>query len=146
MKFTRASRNIANIALINAAAEVKLSLPRLLQLIQSPDLAGGKSGLRSNYHNHNGHHRPCSISIIHGLCFPTNIQLVSARRRANSKSTMSLLNNLIISTIETGAITAVLALIQLVLYKVYPSNYMHVTVEFVLGRLYVPPTTGLRNS
>jgi hypothetical protein len=59
---------------------------------------------------------------------------------------MSLLNNLIISTIETGAITAVLALIQLVLYKVYPSNYMHVTVEFVLGRLYVPPTTGLRNS
>ncbi|KAJ7902570.1 Dbl homology domain-containing protein [Mycena olivaceomarginata] len=48
---------------------------------------------------------------------------------------MSLLNNLIISTIETGAITAVLALIQLVLYKVYPSNYMHVTVEFVLGRL-----------
>lgn len=59
---------------------------------------------------------------------------------------MSLLNNLIINTIETGAITAVLALIQLVLCGVCPGGYMHVTVEFVLGRLYVPPTTGLRNS
>ncbi|KAK7017590.1 hypothetical protein R3P38DRAFT_2716095 [Favolaschia claudopus] len=62
--------------------------------------------------------------------------LVSARRKTQSSNTLSLLNKLIISTIETGAITAFLALIQLVLYKVHPNNYLHVAIEFILGQVY----------
>ncbi|KAF8137822.1 hypothetical protein K438DRAFT_1947105 [Mycena galopus ATCC 62051] len=74
----------------------------------------------------------CDIMITFTMVFI----LLSVRRQSNSKRTVSLLNNLIVSTVETGAITAVLALTQLVLYKTSPTTYMHVTIEFVLGRLY----------
>ncbi|KAF7334404.1 hypothetical protein MVEN_02269600 [Mycena venus] len=103
VEFVRASRNIANTALIGAAAETWLVGSFVCDLL-------------------------ITITMV--------IILLSARRKTSSKSTMFLLNNLIINTIETGAITAVLALTQLVLYKLYPTDYMHVTVEFVLGRLY----------
>ncbi|KAJ6452270.1 hypothetical protein C8R45DRAFT_1041082 [Mycena sanguinolenta] len=62
--------------------------------------------------------------------------LVSVRRESKTKRTMFVINNLIINTVETGAITAVLALAELILYELSPDTYMHITVEFVLGRLY----------
>ncbi|KAJ7112896.1 hypothetical protein C8R44DRAFT_881948 [Mycena epipterygia] len=56
--------------------------------------------------------------------------------RSYSKATYSLLNNLIVNTIETGAITAVLALTQLILFEVFPATLLHVALEFIVGRLY----------
>ncbi|KAF7361158.1 hypothetical protein MSAN_01147600 [Mycena sanguinolenta] len=62
--------------------------------------------------------------------------LVSARRLSSTKRTMFIINNLIINTVETGAVTAVLALTELILYELSPNTYMHIAVEFILGRLY----------
>ncbi|KAF8177934.1 hypothetical protein K438DRAFT_1978250 [Mycena galopus ATCC 62051] len=64
------------------------------------------------------------------------IILIQAQHRSRFKSTETILNRLIINTIETGAITAGLALIELILFHVYPSDFYHVTLEYVLGRMY----------
>ncbi|KAJ7131736.1 hypothetical protein C8R43DRAFT_1133675 [Mycena crocata] len=64
------------------------------------------------------------------------IILLKARLETHSASTSSMLNNLIVNTLETGAITAVLALAQLILYQLFPRIYLHIAIEFVLGRLY----------
>ncbi|KAJ6560999.1 hypothetical protein B0H10DRAFT_2240145 [Mycena sp. CBHHK59/15] len=56
-----------------------------------------------------------------------------------------MLNRLIVGTIETGAITAGVALLTLILFKIFPSAYYYVATlilmlfllrEFVLGRRY----------
>ncbi|KAJ7513191.1 hypothetical protein B0H11DRAFT_2268130, partial [Mycena galericulata] len=64
------------------------------------------------------------------------IILVQAQRNSRFKNTETVLNRLIINTIETGAITAGLALIQLVLFLSFPSAYYDIALEFVSGRMY----------
>ncbi|KAJ6481241.1 hypothetical protein C8R47DRAFT_1322271 [Mycena vitilis] len=59
-----------------------------------------------------------------------------ARNQSAFRGTETLLNRLIINTIETGAITAGLALITLILYKLYPTNFLFLTTEFILGKMY----------
>ncbi|KAJ7856449.1 hypothetical protein B0H14DRAFT_2752790, partial [Mycena olivaceomarginata] len=59
-----------------------------------------------------------------------------AKHRSGFKSTETVLNRLIINTVETGAITATLALIELALFKTMPQTYYHITVEYIQGRMY----------
>ncbi|KAF7361167.1 hypothetical protein MSAN_01148500 [Mycena sanguinolenta] len=103
IEFIRASRNIADIALIRAPAETWLIGSFVCDLL---------------------------IAVV--MVF----LLMSVRRGSNNKRTMLMINNLIVNTVETGAITAVLALTELILYETSPNTYMHIAVEFVLGRLY----------
>ncbi|KAJ7923106.1 hypothetical protein B0H13DRAFT_2316784 [Mycena leptocephala] len=62
--------------------------------------------------------------------------LAQAQRKSRFKSTETILNRLIINTIETGAITAGIALVELILFKLFPTVYYHVAIEYVLGRMY----------
>ncbi|KAF8876721.1 hypothetical protein BD779DRAFT_134284 [Infundibulicybe gibba] len=62
--------------------------------------------------------------------------LVQNRRRTAFKSTESVINRLIINTIENGAIMSIIALLELVLFVHSPNNFIHVTCEFILGKLY----------
>ncbi|KAF7361032.1 hypothetical protein MSAN_01133600 [Mycena sanguinolenta] len=103
IEFIRASRNIADIALIRAPAETWLIGSFVCDLL---------------------------IAVV--MVF----LLITVRRGSNNKHTMMVINNLIVNTVETGAITAVLALTELILYVTSPNTYMHIAVEFVLGRLY----------
>ncbi|KAJ6452273.1 hypothetical protein C8R45DRAFT_1223599 [Mycena sanguinolenta] len=103
VEFIRASRNIADIALINAPAETWLIGSFICDLL---------------------------IAVV--MVF----LLMTVRRGSNNKRTMLMINNLIVNTVETGAVTAVLALVELILYETSPDTYMHIAVEFVLGRLY----------
>ncbi|KAJ6624180.1 hypothetical protein B0H10DRAFT_2212913 [Mycena sp. CBHHK59/15] len=59
-----------------------------------------------------------------------------AKRQSSIKTTETTLNRLIVGTIETGAITAGVALLTLILFKIFPSAYYYVATEFVLGRTY----------
>ncbi|KAF7362650.1 hypothetical protein MVEN_00614100 [Mycena venus] len=59
-----------------------------------------------------------------------------AKCRSGLESTETILNRLIINTVETGAITATLALIELALFKTMPETYYHITIEYILGRMY----------
>ncbi|KAJ7701205.1 hypothetical protein B0H17DRAFT_1046214 [Mycena rosella] len=61
---------------------------------------------------------------------------MQAQHQSRFKSTETILNRLIINTIETGAITAGLALVELILFKIWPNTYYHITTEYVLGRMY----------
>ncbi|KAJ7461958.1 hypothetical protein FB451DRAFT_1404453 [Mycena latifolia] len=62
--------------------------------------------------------------------------LMQAQRQSRFKATETMLNRLIVNTIETGAITAGIALVELILFKLFPSTYYHITTEYVLGRMY----------
>ncbi|KAJ7109551.1 hypothetical protein C8R43DRAFT_962555 [Mycena crocata] len=64
------------------------------------------------------------------------IVLRRARNKTAFKGTETLLNRLIVTTIETGAITAGFALVTLVLFKVLPNAYYFLTTEFILGKMY----------
>lgn len=57
------------------------------------------------------------------------VQLRRARNKTAFKGTETLLNRLIVTTIETGAITAGFALVTLVLFKVLPNAYYFLTTS-----------------
>lgn len=56
----------------------------------------------------------------------SSIKLARMRRSSLFKSTEALINNLIINTIETGAVTAIVAGAQLIMYLKSPNNFLHV--------------------
>ncbi|KAF4568256.1 hypothetical protein EYR36_010265 [Pleurotus pulmonarius] len=59
-----------------------------------------------------------------------------ARKRSFSGRSESVLTRLVRNTIETGAVTAVAAGVELVLFLVIPETNYHVTPAFLLGKLY----------
>ncbi|TFK59577.1 hypothetical protein BDN72DRAFT_593760 [Pluteus cervinus] len=50
--------------------------------------------------------------------------------------TKTILNHLIVHTIETGSFTALVALSELLLFYLYPATYLHLVQLYMLGRLY----------
>jgi len=62
--------------------------------------------------------------------------LFRARRRAISRRTNALLRRLIVSTVETGAVTAITAGADLFLYIENKENYIHLCPSLLLGKLY----------
>lgn len=60
----------------------------------------------------------CKVSLI-------NLQFSQARRESISRRTDVLLKRLIVNTVETGAITAVTAGADLILYLANKDNYLH---------------------
>lgn len=62
--------------------------------------------------------------------------LVQARRRSASKRTDALLKRLIVSTVETGAVTAFTAGANLFLYIANKNAFIHICPSLLLGKLY----------
>ncbi|KAJ6517080.1 hypothetical protein DFH09DRAFT_1373745 [Mycena vulgaris] len=62
--------------------------------------------------------------------------LFSCRRRTPWKRTDSTLTKLIYTTVNSGAITSVVAIADVVLFMLYPDNYLHETPAFMLGKVY----------
>ncbi|KAJ6600957.1 hypothetical protein DFH09DRAFT_1126331 [Mycena vulgaris] len=62
--------------------------------------------------------------------------LSSYRQRTPWKKTDSLITKLIYNTVNTGAITSVVAIADVVLFMLYPENYLHETPAFMLGKVY----------
>ncbi|KAJ6595168.1 hypothetical protein DFH09DRAFT_1136354 [Mycena vulgaris] len=62
--------------------------------------------------------------------------LSSYRQRTPWKSTDSTLTKLIYITVNSGAITTVVAIADVVLFMLYPDNYLHETPAFMLGKVY----------
>ncbi|KAJ7743046.1 hypothetical protein DFH07DRAFT_37075 [Mycena maculata] len=58
------------------------------------------------------------------------------RRKTPWKRTDSLITKLIYNTIETGAITSVLAICDVSLFILFPENNLHQTFAFMLGKVY----------
>ncbi|KAJ7143313.1 hypothetical protein C8R43DRAFT_1237975 [Mycena crocata] len=52
------------------------------------------------------------------------------------KKTDSIITRLIYNTVETGAITTVVAIADVVLFILFPTNNLHQTPAFMLGKLY----------
>ncbi|KAJ7706478.1 hypothetical protein B0H17DRAFT_1326118 [Mycena rosella] len=62
--------------------------------------------------------------------------LTEYRMKTPWKRTDSLITKLIFNTVETGAITTVVAIADVVLFIMFPSNNLHQTPAFMLGKLY----------
>ncbi|KAJ7474313.1 hypothetical protein FB451DRAFT_1248590, partial [Mycena latifolia] len=63
---------------------------------------------------------------------------ILSRYRQNTpwKNTDGLITKLIYHTVQTGAVTSFVALVEVVLFIVYPGNYLHITLAFMLGKVY----------
>ncbi|KAF9468010.1 hypothetical protein BDZ94DRAFT_1232523 [Collybia nuda] len=64
------------------------------------------------------------------------ILLIQARKHSAFRKTETLLNRLIANSIESGTITAVLAILELAFYTAFPQNFLHVMMMYVRGRVY----------
>jgi len=64
------------------------------------------------------------------------IVLSRARRNSHFKETNDLIKKLIINAIETGAITAVTAGLDLALFLIYPDTNLHLCPSLLLSKLY----------
>ncbi|VDC04868.1 unnamed protein product [Peniophora sp. CBMAI 1063] len=62
--------------------------------------------------------------------------LYQARSRTVWVQSQSLYDRLIINTLQTGLITAVVAGVDLFLWEHYPAQYFHLTAAIILGKLY----------
>ncbi|KAJ7173916.1 hypothetical protein C8R43DRAFT_1102489 [Mycena crocata] len=58
------------------------------------------------------------------------------RQKTPWKRTDSIITRLIYNTVETGAITTIVAIADVCLFIVYPANNLHQTPAFMLGKLY----------
>ncbi|KAJ7176231.1 hypothetical protein C8R43DRAFT_975256 [Mycena crocata] len=62
--------------------------------------------------------------------------LAQLRQKTPFKKTDGIIEKLIISTVETGAITTVVAILDVILFIRFPSQNFHQTPAFMLGKLY----------
>ncbi|KAJ7474329.1 hypothetical protein FB451DRAFT_1248635 [Mycena latifolia] len=58
------------------------------------------------------------------------------RQKTPWKKTDGLITKLIYHTVQTGAVTSFVALVDVVLFIMYPGNYLHETPAFMLGKVY----------
>ncbi|KIJ28083.1 hypothetical protein M422DRAFT_270661 [Sphaerobolus stellatus SS14] len=76
-----------------------------------------------------------SCDVISSIAMTTLLFLI--KRETPFSTSKDLLNSLIATTVETGSITAVLALVQLVCFLTgSETNYSFLAIEFALGRLF----------
>ncbi|KAG1905156.1 uncharacterized protein F5891DRAFT_944525, partial [Suillus fuscotomentosus] len=69
-----------------------------------------------------------------------------SKSRTGFRATDSLLNKLIRITIETGMLTAIIAIIELILFLTFKHNFYHVVPAFMLSKLYSNSFLVLLNS
>ncbi|KAJ6592590.1 hypothetical protein B0H19DRAFT_1245447 [Mycena capillaripes] len=62
--------------------------------------------------------------------------LTRYRKMTTWKKTDNIMNKLIYHTVETGAVTAISAIVEVVLFLVYPQYFFHEIPGFVLGKIY----------
>jgi len=62
--------------------------------------------------------------------------LMRARKLCTVKSTETMIDRLLVTTIETGAITFIVACVQLILYLKSPDTFVYLTTTYLLGTLY----------
>ncbi|KAG2141124.1 uncharacterized protein EDB93DRAFT_637382 [Suillus bovinus] len=82
----------------------------------------------------------CDIIICCGMFY------FLSKSRTGFRTTDSLLNKLIRTTIETGMVTAVIAIIELTLFLTFEHNFYHVVPAFMLSKLYSNSFLVLLNS
>jgi len=74
----------------------------------------------------------CDILIVGAMLFI----LHSAKTLPAFESTINLIDRLMIQTVHSGAVTAVAAIIELVLFLVFPDNFLYSAIVLFLGKLY----------
>ncbi|RDB20301.1 hypothetical protein Hypma_012658 [Hypsizygus marmoreus] len=62
--------------------------------------------------------------------------LSRSRRKISFRNTERVINRLIVNTIETGAVTAVIALLDLVFFLLDTHNFLYVCMDYLLGRIF----------
>ncbi|KAG0706184.1 hypothetical protein DFH29DRAFT_186696 [Suillus ampliporus] len=80
------------------------------------------------------------IAIASSLCY------LLASSRTGFSSTDSLITKLMGYTIDTGCLTSVCSMTAIITCAVMPTNYIFLSVEFLLGKLYVNSFIALLNA
>ncbi|KAF8182834.1 hypothetical protein K438DRAFT_1975475 [Mycena galopus ATCC 62051] len=62
--------------------------------------------------------------------------LTKYRKMTPWKKTDTIITKLIYHTVETGAVTAIVAILDMVLFLIYPQYLFHVVPSFILGKIY----------
>ncbi|KAF9466974.1 hypothetical protein BDZ94DRAFT_1250213 [Collybia nuda] len=84
----------------------------------------------------------CDITITITML----ILLRKARQRTRWRHTKSVINNVIQQTIETGLVTTVTALLELILFLVEQDTSLHTTMAYMLAKLYTNSLMATLNS
>ncbi|KAF8152777.1 hypothetical protein K438DRAFT_1623224, partial [Mycena galopus ATCC 62051] len=74
----------------------------------------------------------CDVVIAGTMIFI----LTKYRKMTPWKKTDTIITKLIYHTVETGAVTAIIAILDMVLFLIYPQYLFHVVPSFILGKIY----------
>jgi len=74
------------------------------------------------------------------------ILLRKAKQRSTFSTTHRMINKLMQNTVETGMVTAVTAVTELILFLVYPHTSLHIALLFMLAKLYTNTLLATLNS
>ncbi|KAJ7623849.1 hypothetical protein DFH06DRAFT_1305270 [Mycena polygramma] len=74
----------------------------------------------------------CDVIITATMIFLLN----QYRKMTSWKKTDSILTKLIFHTVQTGAVTSIAAIVEVVLFLVYPQFFYHEVPGFILGKMY----------
>jgi len=74
----------------------------------------------------------CDILIVGTMLFI----LHSAKRLAGSQKTAGIIDRLMIQTVNSGAVTAIISFVGLALFVVFPTNFVFSTTTLFGGKLY----------
>ncbi|KAJ7503160.1 hypothetical protein B0H11DRAFT_2274541 [Mycena galericulata] len=116
---------------VGRAAAVLISAIALMQLAAAAAVTVEYALLNRDYRRFPSVYRAVDIWLAGTLVCDTIIAvsmvtiLARAQQESCFKSTETVLNRLIINTIETGAITAGIALLELILFNLFPTFYYH---------------------
>ncbi|RDB20354.1 hypothetical protein Hypma_012652 [Hypsizygus marmoreus] len=85
-----------------------------------------------------------TVIIWHSASFLCDVLIAASmvttlsrtRRKASFRNTERVINALVVNTVETGAVTAVVALLDLVFFLTGTDNFLFVCMEYLLGRIF----------
>ncbi|KAJ7474299.1 hypothetical protein FB451DRAFT_1248520 [Mycena latifolia] len=77
-------------------------------------------------------------SAVCDVLITVTMIIILSQYRQNTpwKKTDGLITKLIYHTVQTGAVTSIVAVVDVVLFILYPGNYLHEAPAFMLGKVY----------
>jgi len=84
--------------------------------------------------------------VFGDVLITTSICVLLNHNRSGFKSSDSLINTLMVYTINTGLVTSLCAMACLVSFAIWPHTFIFVAIYFVLGKLYVNTILAVLNT
>ncbi|KAH8994301.1 hypothetical protein EDB86DRAFT_3168260, partial [Lactarius hatsudake] len=87
-----------------------------------------------------------SLGMVTDVFTAASLSYFLHKMRTGFKRSDTLINRLIIYSVNTGALTSIFSAAVLVLYNLMPSNLIYVTLYFILSKLFTNSCVGTLNT